>query len=71
MPSYRIAVRGPLPDGLLAELGARWDGVRLGPRAATPELLCDLPDEAALRGLLTTLWDAGLDLSAVERGSSE
>jgi hypothetical protein len=64
MPTYRVTVRGPLPEGLLDQLRDRWGAVDLGP--ANGELRCTLVDEAALRGLLTALWDAGLALAALE-----
>jgi len=64
-----IRVRGALPPRLAARLG----GLRItttggpdGDGAATTELRGELPDQAALRGVLTALHGLGLCLVAVD-----
>lgn len=64
MVTYRVLVRGALPRALETALRQRFDTVRLGP-AQDPGLVgctaieCTVRDQAALRALLTQLWDVG------------
>jgi hypothetical protein len=61
---YRVGVAAPLPTGVVAEIERRFGAVRITegrPATAHGNVL----DQAALRGLLTLLWDANADVVSV------
>jgi hypothetical protein len=71
---YRVGVAAPLPTGVVAEIERRFGAVRITegrPATAHGNVL----DQAALRGLLTLLWDANADVVSVrirpDRGPDE
>jgi hypothetical protein len=61
---YRVGVEPPLPDGVVAEIERRFGPVR-ATRGRRVSLHGTLTDQAALRGLLTLLWDVGAELVSV------
>jgi len=52
-----LTVRGPVPGSLTDTIRTRFDRVSLG-----TVLVVDDVDQAAVRALLTLLWDAGHDV---------
>ena len=61
---YRVGVAAPLPTGVVAEIERRFGAVRITEgRPATVH--GNVLDQAALRGLLTLLWDANADVVSV------
>jgi hypothetical protein len=65
--TYAIRVRGTLDAGWSERLGGlriTADMERIEP---VTELIGQLPDQAALMGVLTSLYDLGLPLLSVER----
>ena len=63
--TYCVIVRGPVPDGLVDALQRRFGDVRVDRGRCHTHVECELTDEAALRGLLTAVWDAGLRVLAL------
>jgi hypothetical protein len=61
---YRVGVDPPLPEGVVAEIERRFGPVR-ATRGRRVTLRGTLMDQAALRGLLTLLWDVGAELVSV------
>jgi hypothetical protein len=61
---YRVGLEPPLPDGLVAEIERRFGPVR-ATRGRRVSLRGTLTDQAALRALLTLLWDVGGELVSV------
>jgi hypothetical protein len=63
--TYCLVVSGPMPSAAIAAVRDRFDDVRI--RAASDVLLieCSVPDQAALRALLTSVWDVGGELALV------
>jgi hypothetical protein len=61
---YRVGLEPPLPDGVVAEIERRFGPVR-ATRGRRVSLRGTLTDQAALRGLLTLLWDVGGELVSV------
>ena len=63
--TYCLILRDPLPDGLVDGLERRFGDVRVARGRGHTHVECELQDEAALRGLLTSVWDAGLRMLAL------
>jgi len=63
--TYCVILRDPVPDGLVDALEHRFGDVRVARGRCHTHVECHLTDEAALRGLLTAVWDAGLRVIAV------
>lgn len=67
---YRVTVTGPLARSAANLIHTRFDGVTI--RAGTVHrggrtvMELDLVDQAALRALLTLLWDVGHDVLSVD-----
>jgi hypothetical protein len=61
---YRVGVGAPLPTGVLAEIERRFGPVRIT-RGRRVTLRGTLMDQAALRGLLTLLWDVNAEVVTV------
>ena len=60
---YQITVRGRLSDALLTA----FDGLTATPSAAGTVLCGEIPDQAALFGVLERIESLGLELLAVSR----
>ncbi len=63
--TYCVILCDPVPDGLVDALERRYGDVHVAPDRGHTHLECQLTDEAALRGLLTAVWDAGLRVLAL------
>jgi hypothetical protein len=63
--TYCVILRDPMPDGLADALEHRFGNVRVARGRCHTHVECQLKDEAALRGLLTAVWDAGLSVLAL------
>ena len=63
---YEITVRGRLGDGLVEAFG----GLTATPSSATTVLGGELPDQAALYGVLDRIESLGLELLDVRRSPS-
>ena len=61
---YRIGVGAPLPTDVVDEIERRFGPVRIT-RGRRVTLRGALTDQAALRGLLTLLWDVNAEVVAV------
>lgn len=57
---YCVILRDPVPDGFVDALERCFGGVRVARGRWHTHEECRLKDEAALRGLLTAVWDAGV-----------
>lgn len=57
--TYRVVVSGPIPSAALGVLRDRFGDVRIAREPAGLVIRCSLPDQAALRALLTQVWDVG------------
>ncbi len=57
--TYCLIVAGSLPAGLDDMLRGRFEGVRFHPVAVHTVIECPVPDQAALRSLVTQVWDVG------------
>jgi hypothetical protein len=62
MSTYYVIIRGQLPAAVAELLAQRFDEVRVCPGRNQCLLECRLPDESALRALVTQLWDVGARL---------
>jgi hypothetical protein len=71
--TYCLVVTDPMPSAVIGMVRARFDDARVSAGPAGTVIGCSLPDQAALRALLTQVWDvgAGVLLVAVIRSSSE
>lgn len=72
--TYCLIVKGSLPATLASTLGHRLDDVRIWPGATRTSIECSVTDQAALRALLTQVWDVGCEvllLADVTRRTSE
>lgn len=63
--TYCVILRDPVPDGFVDALQGRFGDVRVDRGRCHTHVECQLKDEAALRGLLTAVWDAGLRVRAL------
>jgi hypothetical protein len=71
--TYCLIVTDPLPSAVIGMVRDRFDGARVSAAPAGLVIECSMPDQAALRALLTQVWDVGGEvvLVAVMPGSSE
>ena len=62
---YRVGVGAPLPAGVVGEIERRFGPVQVvrGRRVVLDGVLAD---QAALRGLLTLLWDVNAEVVSVQ-----
>jgi hypothetical protein len=63
--TYCVILHDPVPKGLVEALERRFGDVRVTRGRRHTQVECQLEDEAALRGLLTAVWDAGLRVLAL------
>ena len=63
--TYCLILRDPVPDGFVDALKSRFGDVHVARGHWHTHVECQLKDEAALRGLLTAVWDAGLRVLAL------
>lgn len=63
--TYCVILHDPVPDGFVDVLERRFGDVRVARGRCHTHMECQLKDEAALRGLLTAVWDAGLRVLAL------
>jgi len=66
----RITVRGGLDAAWAQDLTGLAARVEHGPSGTVTHLHGDLPDQAALQGVLTRLFALGLELLAVDAGAA-
>jgi hypothetical protein len=69
---FRVIVAGPMSTAATSAIHARY-GVVISTRRVDGETVLDLEglDQAAIRGLLTLLWDFGHDVVAVANQPKE
>jgi len=63
--THCVVIAGRLPGAVVERLTERFDGVHVCRGRHQSMLECRLPDESALRALLTQLWDVGARLLVV------
>lgn len=63
--TYCVVLHDPVSDGFVDALERRFGDVRVVRGRCHTHVECQLKDEAALRGLLTAVWDAGLRVLAL------
>ncbi len=61
----RLEIRGSPPAGVTADIGRRFGPVELVAGRNRTALCVPIRDQAALRGLLTLLWDHNLEILLV------
>jgi hypothetical protein len=66
----RITVRGRLEPQWVEDLAGLEARVDHGPEGTITHLVGDLPDQAALQGVLSRLFALGLELRSVDAGSA-
>jgi hypothetical protein len=57
--TYCLVVSGPMPSAAVASVRDRFEDVRVSGSSAWVVIECSVADQAALRGLLTQVWDVG------------
>ena len=57
--TYCLVVSGPMSSGVMGILRDRFEDVRISTERAGLVIQCFIPDQAALRALLTQVWDVG------------
>jgi hypothetical protein len=57
--TYRVVIRGPMPMAVISSVRDRFEDVRVSAETAGTVIECSIPDQAALRALLTHVWDVG------------
>jgi hypothetical protein len=57
--TYCLVVCGPMPSAAIATVRDRFEDVRVSGSSARVVIECSVADQAALRGLLTQVWDVG------------
>jgi hypothetical protein len=57
--TYCLVVSGPMPSAAVASVRERFQDVRVSGSSARVVIECSVADQAALRGLLTQVWDVG------------
>lgn len=60
--THYLIIEGRLPGAVAELLDQRFDDVRVCPGRRQSLLECRVPDQSALRALLTQLWDVGARL---------
>lgn len=65
--TYCVVLRDAVPHGLVEALERRFGDVRVARGRCHTHVECQLEDEAALRSMLTAIWDAGLRVLALLR----
>jgi hypothetical protein len=64
--TYRLEIRGPLPRVTQEELRRRFDDVEVRSEGARTVVSGLSADQAALRAVLSLLWDVGSEVRLVE-----
>ena len=64
--TYRLEIRGPLPRMAKEELHRRFGEVEVRSEGARTVVSGLTADQAALRAVLSLLWDIGLEVLVVE-----
>ena len=54
-----VVVSGPMPSAVVGIVRDRFEDVHVSAAPAGLVIECSIPDQAALRALLTQLWDVG------------
>jgi hypothetical protein len=57
--TYCLVVSGPMPSAVIGSVRERFEDVRVSAAPAGTVIACSISDQAALRALLTQLWDVG------------
>ncbi|MBM7807908.1 hypothetical protein JOD57_003745 [Geodermatophilus bullaregiensis] len=57
--TYCLVLSGPLPSAVVGAVRDRFEDVRVCAAPAGVVIECSIPDQAALRALLTQVWDVG------------
>ena len=57
--TYCLVVSGPMPSAVTGIVRDRFEDVRISAATAGTVIECSIPDQAALRALLTQVWDVG------------
>jgi hypothetical protein len=57
--TYCLVVSGPMPSAVIGIVQDRFEDVRVCASPGRVVLQCSIPDQAALRALLTQVWDVG------------
>lgn len=63
---YLLEVRGPVPAGVVGDIDRRYGPVALAARGRRTVLAGTAADQAAIRGLLTLLWDVNTEVLRLE-----
>ena len=63
--THYLVVAGPLPAAFSRTVQDRFECVHVAPGRSHTVIDCSLPDQSALRALLTQLWDAGGEILLV------
>ncbi len=58
-PTYCLVVSSPMPSAVVGDVRDRFEDVRVSAAPAGVVIECSVPDQAALRALLTQVWDVG------------
>jgi hypothetical protein len=66
---FEVRVAGRLPHASTEVIGSRFGQVDLCERLDSTVLSGTLPDQAALRSLLTLIWDTGSSILSVTLGT--
>ena len=64
--TYRLEIRGPLPRAAQEELGRRFGDVEVQSEETWTAVSGLTVDQAALRAVLSLLWDLGSEVRLVE-----
>jgi hypothetical protein len=64
--TYRLEIRGPLPRVALEQLRDRFGDVRVQSDGDRTVVSGQSADQAALRAILSLLWDVGVEVRLVE-----
>jgi hypothetical protein len=56
---FEVQVSGRVPQGLTGAIGARFGAINVRERPASTVLSGSVADQAAVRALLTLIWDTG------------
>jgi hypothetical protein len=65
--TYYLVVSGPVPSAVIGSVRERFDDVRVSAVPTGTVIECSIPDQAALRALLTQVWDVGCAVLLVRR----
>jgi hypothetical protein len=66
---YRLVVNGPLPAGVITEIGTRFAPTDIRSETNRVVIYTGATDQAALRALLSLIWDVGAELCSITQTS--